>query len=186
MTMIMNLWRFVVSLSYRKNYQVLPPFVFALCTDTRWFCDFKDNWCTKIPRTLQPLINWTNVIPCSTAECEREFSLMNIMMPSERSTLLLRSCFKENSSLHISIVKSAGLQFLNDLFYQNISIYPAKFSNDLFCHCTNSLSSLHILIHHCTFCALLHVKISPVVTYKCISVNIPSDIRMNSCSVETR
>jgi len=29
-------------------------------------------------------------------------------------------------------------------------------------HCTNSLSSLHIFLHHCTFCALLHTKTSPV------------------------
>src|SRR6218665_659122 len=25
-------------------------------------------------------------------------------------------------------------------------------------HCTNSLSSLHIFVHHCTFCASLHTK----------------------------
>src|SRR6218665_2289646 len=29
-------------------------------------------------------------------------------------------------------------------------------------HCTNSLSSLHIFVHHCTFCASLHTKTSPV------------------------
>ena len=28
-------------------------------------------------------------------------------------------------------------------------------------HCTNSLSSLHIFVHHCTFCASLHTKTSP-------------------------
>src|SRR6218665_1001435 len=28
-------------------------------------------------------------------------------------------------------------------------------------HCTNSLSSLHIFVHHCTFCASLHNKTSP-------------------------
>src|SRR6218665_243481 len=27
-------------------------------------------------------------------------------------------------------------------------------------HCTNSLSSLHIFVHHCTFCASLHTKTS--------------------------
>jgi len=47
--------------------------------------------------------------------------------------------------------------FLMTFFYQNISIYPAKFPNNLFCHCINSLSSLQISIHCCTFCALLHV-----------------------------
>src|SRR6218665_984618 len=28
-------------------------------------------------------------------------------------------------------------------------------------HCTNILSSLHIFVHHCTFCASLHTKTSP-------------------------
>src|SRR6218665_989318 len=28
-------------------------------------------------------------------------------------------------------------------------------------HCTSSLSSLHIFVHHCTFCASLHTKTSP-------------------------
>src|SRR6218665_965316 len=28
-------------------------------------------------------------------------------------------------------------------------------------HCTNGLSSLHIFVHHCTFCASLHTKTSP-------------------------
>jgi len=36
-------------------------------------------------------------------------------------------------------------------------------------HYKNSLSSLHILVHHCTFCASLHVKTSPGVFFK----NIP-------------
>src|SRR6218665_2163178 len=74
-----------------------------------------------------------------------------------------RAWFEENSSLLISIAK-AELQFLNDLFYQQISIYPAKFPNNLICHCTNSLSSfhkVHISIHHCIFYASLHVKTNP-------------------------
>src|SRR6218665_485171 len=28
-------------------------------------------------------------------------------------------------------------------------------------NCTNSLSSLHIFVHHCAFCASLHTKTSP-------------------------
>jgi len=47
----------------------------------------------------------------------------------------------ENSSLHISIAK-AGLQFLNDLFYQKISISPAKFPNDLFIFVTAQTASV--------------------------------------------
>jgi len=50
--------------------------------------------------------------------------------------------------------------FWTTFFTKNF--YSAKFPNDLFCHCTNSLSSLHISIHHCTFCASLHVKTSPI------------------------
>src|SRR6218665_3248049 len=66
-----------------------------------------------------------------------------------------RACFKENSSRNISIAK-AGLQFLNDLFYQKISIYPAKFSNDFFVtaqtafhHCIFRFITAHF-VHHCT------------------------------------
>src|SRR6218665_3354545 len=32
-------------------------------------------------------------------------------------------------------------------------------------HCTNSLSSLHIFVHQCTFCASLHTKTSPACSY---------------------
>src|SRR6218665_3519183 len=32
-------------------------------------------------------------------------------------------------------------------------------------HCTNSLSPLHIFVHHCTFCASLHTKTSPEGSY---------------------
>src|SRR6218665_2828313 len=31
-------------------------------------------------------------------------------------------------------------------------------------HCTNSLSSLHIFVYHCTFCASLHTKTSPALS----------------------
>src|SRR6218665_468041 len=72
-----------------------------------------------------------------------------------------RACFKENSSRNISIAK-AGLQFLNDLFLPKKFLFiQPNFRMTFFCHCTNSLSSLHILIHHYTFCASLHVKTSP-------------------------
>ena len=50
---------------------------------------------------------------------------------------------------------------MNDLLLQKNHVSPGKFPNDLFYYCTNSLSSQHILNHHCTFCASLHVKTSP-------------------------
>src|SRR6218665_2629921 len=60
----------------------------------------------------------------------------------------------------MSIAK-AGLQFLKDLFIKKFLFIQPNFQMTFFCHCTNSLSSLHISIHHCTFCASLHVKTSP-------------------------
>ena len=80
--------------------------------------------------------------------------------------LRARACFKENSSLHILIVK-AGLQLLNDFISTKISTYPAKSPYELFCHCTNSLSSLHIRVitahfgHHCTLKQALLRALSP-------------------------
>jgi len=77
-----------------------------------------------------------------------------------------RACFKKNLSLHILNEK-----FLNLLVFSEnkFLIYPSKFLMTFFFasyfflvhHCTNSLSLLHICVHHCTFCASLHVKISP-------------------------
>ena len=44
--------------------------------------------------------------------------------------------------------------------------------------CTNSLSSLHILVHHCTFCTSLHTKTSPgvLVTSHLESPSRPNNI----------
>ena len=67
-----------------------------------------------------------------------------------------RACFKGNSSLHIS----SG-NFRMTFFGKKILLGRPKIQNNLFRPCTNSLSSLHILSNHCTFCASLHVKTSP-------------------------
>jgi len=42
-------------------------------------------------------------------------------------------------------------------------------------HCINSLSSLHIFFHHCTFCASLHTKTSPaagISTLQCYIIKL--------------
>lgn len=41
------------------------------------------------PDDLKPLINCTKVIPCSTAECERGFSQMNLIITPIRTRLLI-------------------------------------------------------------------------------------------------
>src|SRR6218665_2276375 len=43
-------------------------------------------------------------------------------------------------------------------------------------HCTNSLSSLHIFVHHCTFCASLHTKTSPASMWQVIVSFVVIDI----------
>src|SRR6218665_827622 len=69
----------------------------------------------------------------------------------------------------------------NPYFSQSFSFSSLKISDDLLLaitnknacfpnttpsscihHCKSSLSSLHIFVHHCTFCASLHVKTCPV------------------------
>jgi len=68
-------------------------------------------------------------------------------------------------------------------FLPKIAINPAKFPNDLFCHCTqctNNLSSLHISSHHCTFCASLHVKTSPALVHITIVISKNSKAQLES------
>jgi len=44
-------------------------------------------------------------------------------------------------------------------------------------HCKNRLSSLHIFVHHCTFCASVHVKTSPAFSFNTtISTMLPNCI----------
>ena len=50
--------------------------------------DFKDN-SSIIPENLAPLLNIDHLIPVSTAECERGFSLMNIIVCPLRCSLHL-------------------------------------------------------------------------------------------------
>jgi hypothetical protein len=42
-----------------------------------------------IPQDLQPILRCIDTIPCSTAECERNFSLMNDILTDTRSSLLV-------------------------------------------------------------------------------------------------
>ena len=51
---------------------------------------FKDDGGRRIPDNLKPLINSVNTIPVSTAECERGFSAMNVILSDLRSSLLLQ------------------------------------------------------------------------------------------------
>ena len=54
--------------------------------------------------------------------------------------------------------------WMNDLLLHTNFYFSSQIFEWLFYYCTNSLSSLHISSHHCTFCASLHktsVETSP-------------------------
>jgi len=53
------------------------------------FRDYTDAGGWRMPADLQPPVNCTHVIPSSTAECERGFSHMNIIVSDTRSMLLV-------------------------------------------------------------------------------------------------
>jgi len=63
---------------------------FNLCEDqaVNGMRDFLEHPHSE-PESLKPLIRCMQTIPCSTAECERGFSLMNNVCTDKRSTLLL-------------------------------------------------------------------------------------------------
>ncbi|KAK0147671.1 E3 SUMO-protein ligase KIAA1586 [Merluccius polli] len=53
------------------------------------FRDFIESTGDATPDDLRPLMNCTKVIPCSTAECERGFSEMNLVITPTRTKLLI-------------------------------------------------------------------------------------------------
>src|SRR6218665_1254741 len=70
------------------------------------------------------------------------------------------SCFLDTTTpymhTHMLFSRSYTLLCALETAHTPYTIYFA-----LIHHCTNSLSSLHIFVHHCTFCASLHTKTSP-------------------------
>src|SRR6218665_2770402 len=49
----------------------------------------------------------------------------------------------------------------NSCKYLSPRTFSTFFCSPYIHHCKNTLSSLHIFIHHCTFCASLHVRTCP-------------------------
>ena len=69
--------------SLRKRF-VLPHFATMSA-----FGDFQDNGGRRVPTDLKPLINCTKVFRCSSSECKRGFSAMNLIISDERTRLLI-------------------------------------------------------------------------------------------------
>lgn len=53
------------------------------------YCDFKDSGGRQVTGSFKPMLNSINTIPVSTAECERGFSAMNIILSELRSVMLI-------------------------------------------------------------------------------------------------
>jgi len=51
--------------------------------------DYKDSGGRHMPKSFSSLMRPVNTIPVSTAECERGFSAMNIIITERRSSLLI-------------------------------------------------------------------------------------------------
>jgi hypothetical protein len=64
-------------------------FGLSTVTTVNAYRDFVDDIGRREPPDLKPLLNCMYVIPCSTAECERGFSTMNIIVNEKRSNLLV-------------------------------------------------------------------------------------------------
>src|SRR6218665_2068115 len=104
----------------------------------------------------------------------------------QMSYFYAKACFKKNSSLHISTeinislmtfhtqkplknyissVKKSFDPFL-DVYHKTLFPIPvtkssvSSFYFFIIHHCKHSFSLMHIFVHHCTFCASLHVKTS--------------------------
>ena|SRR6218665_57600 len=56
--------------------------------------------------------------------------------------------------------------FIPQKFWLFVYFLPPSTPSPYIHHCKNTLSSLHIFVHHCTFCASLHVKTCPDGTLK--------------------
>jgi hypothetical protein len=53
------------------------------------FRDFVDSAGKNSPEMLKPLLLCARTLPCSTAECERAFSSMNVIISPSRNSLLV-------------------------------------------------------------------------------------------------
>src|SRR6218665_2057615 len=78
------------------------------------------------------------------------------------------ACFSLNFSIS-SIKNSNDLLLVVNTEY---TYFFTFFHSPYIHHCKNTLSSLHIFVHHCTFCASLHVKTCPTVFYTAALVKL--------------
>ena len=54
------------------------------------FCDYYEDLGLNVPSDLKPLLRCIDVIPCSSSECERGFSQMNIILDEKRNRLTIK------------------------------------------------------------------------------------------------
>src|SRR6218665_1131112 len=98
--------------------------------------------------------------------CLKNSDYLYVLVIDHKSCFLLFSNFPRNNHLFLpkfrdkfSFHSSKSLMTANRFIFQ---LFHLSTPPPLIHHCKNSLSSLHIFVHHCTYCASLHVKRSPV------------------------
>ena len=56
-------------------------------------CDYYEDLGLNVPTDLKPLLGCIDVTPCSSSECERGFSQMNIILDEKRNRLTIKHVF---------------------------------------------------------------------------------------------
>src|SRR6218665_255204 len=85
------------------------------------------------------------------------FPLLQIMTPISYPSIHTRILFF--TFLHLALCSRNNKYCIRHLFILNSSLHKQPFITAHF------RSSLHIFVHHCTFCASLHTKTSPALRY---------------------
>ena len=88
--MDINFWPSDMDVDYGETEvrQLCLRFNLPFASTRDGYCDFKDTGGRQITQKLKPLVDAIKTIPCSTSECERGFSAMNLIMTDLRSTLV--------------------------------------------------------------------------------------------------
>ena len=106
------------------------------------FRDFVDNIGRREPADhLKPLVNCTQVIPCSTAECERGFSHMNIIVSDTRSNLTIPHV----SSLMFIKLHGPPISMWKPMFYAQTWLRNHRSATDTKTRIAPSASTLLLL-----------------------------------------
>jgi len=90
--MDINFWPSDMDIAYGETEirQLCLRFNLPFASIRDGYCDYRDTGGRQITQKLKPLVDAIKTIPCSTSECERGFSAVNLIMTDLRSTLTIQ------------------------------------------------------------------------------------------------